>query len=119
MLRGSFYNILQSNQDRYTIRFNASHPIFSGHFPEHPIVPGACIVQIAEELAALTYGHPIRFTAIRDLKFRQPITPDQVVTISIRQTAESMCKVQCSLPSDDQKKEPILIVSFNAQFATW
>lgn len=112
MLRDSFYNILQSNQGVYTIRFNTSHPIFSGHFPDHPIVPGACVVQIAEELAALTYGHPVRFAAIRDLKFRQPVTPDQDITISIQKTAESMCKVLCA----DPKNERQLIVSFNAKF---
>jgi len=114
MLQGSLYDILHRNQDGYTIRFNASHPIFSGHFPEHPIVPGACIVQIAEELTALTYGHPTRFVAIRDLKFRQPITPDQDIIISIQKTTESTCKVQCADPKNKQQ----LIISFNAQFAT-
>ena len=114
MLLNNFCNILQSNPDGYMVRFNASHPIFSGHFPEHPIVPGACIVQIAEELAALTYEHPIRFTAIRDLKVRQPITPDQEVTISIQKNAETMCKVLCA----DSTKEPQMIISFYAQFIT-
>ena len=112
MLRNSFYSILQSDQDVYTIRFNASHPIFSGHFSERPIVPGACIVQIAEELATLTYGHPTRFVAIRDLKFRQPITPDQDIIISIQKTTESTCKVQCADPKNKQQ----LIISFNAKF---
>ena len=115
MLRNSFYDILQSNQVGYVIRFNVSHPIFSGHFPEHPIVPGACLVQIAEELAALTYNHPIRFVAIRDLKFRQPITPDQTVKISIQNTSESICKVLCA----DSKNEQQLITSWNAQFVTF
>lgn len=114
MLQGSFYDILQSDQDGYTIRFNASHPIFSGHFPERPIVPGACIVQIAEELASLIYNHPVRFAAIRDLKFRQPITPDQEITISISKTAESICKVLCT----GSKNEQQLIISFSAQFIT-
>lgn len=112
MLLHSFYYILQCNPDRYVIRFNAQHQIFSGHFPEHPIVPGACVVQIAEELAALTYGHSIRFTAIRDLKFRQPMTPDQEVTISIQKNAETMCMVLCA----DSKNEQQLIASWNAQF---
>ena len=112
MLRNSFYSILQSDQDVYTIRFNASHPIFSGHFSERPIVPGACIVQIAEELATLTYGHPTRFVAIRDLKFRQPITPDQEVTICIQKVSESMCRVTCV----DSINEQRLIISFNVQF---
>jgi len=108
MLQNSFYDIVHSDQGGYTIRFNASHPIFSGHFPERPIVPGACIVQIAEELAALTYGYPICFTAIRDLKFRQPITPDQEVTIRVRKATESTCEVLCA----DSKNEQQLIISF-------
>lgn len=112
MLQGSFYDILQSNPDGYVIRFKPAHPIFSGHFPEYPVVPGACVVQIAEELAALTYGHLIRFTAIRDLKFRQPITPDQEITISISKTAESICKVLCT----GSKNEQQLIISFSAQY---
>lgn len=112
MLHGSFYDILQSNPDGYVIRFNPAHPIFSGHFPEYPVVPGACIVQIAEELASLIYNHPIRFTAIHDLKFRQPITPDQEITISISKTAESICKVLCT----GSKNEQQLIISFSAQF---
>ena len=107
MLQGNFYDILHSDKDSYTIRFNASHPIFFGHFPERPIVPGACIVQIAEELAGLSCGHPIRFAAIRDLKLRQPITPDQELTICITKTAESSYKVQCI----DPKQEPQLIIS--------
>ena len=111
MLLNNFYDILQSNQGVYTIRFNAAHPIFSGHFPEYPIVPGACVVQIAEELTAQTLGHPIRFIAIRDLKFRQPITPDQDVTIRIQNTTESICKVLCA----DSKNEQQLIISFNVQ----
>lgn len=102
---------MQSDQGRYVIRFNKSHPIFSGHFTEYPIVPGACLVQIVEELAALTYNHPIRFIAIRDLKFRQPITPDQDVTIRIQNTTESICKVLCA----DSKNEQQLIISFNVQ----
>ena len=107
MLHGSFYDIQHSDQCGYTIRFNATHPIFSGHFPEHPIVPGACIVKIAEELAALSYGHPIHFTAIRDLKLRQPVTPNQEITFCIKKTTESTCKVQCV----DSKQEPQLIIS--------
>lgn len=77
-LQNSLYYLI-SDSAVYTIRFDSSHPIFAGHFPGHPIVPGACLVQIAEELAAKMIGHPIRFTALHNLKFRQPITPDQEV----------------------------------------
>ena len=63
-----------------TVRFDESHPIFKGHFPGHPVVPGVCLVQIAEELLSDRSGHSVRFTAVRNLKFRQPVTPDMEVT---------------------------------------
>lgn len=83
-LRNSLYFIVDSNDTGFTIRFDASHPIFSGHFPGHPIVPGACLIQIAEELASEQLGQTVRFTAIRNLKFRQPVTPDMQIILSIR-----------------------------------
>ena len=82
-LRNSLYYILESNESEYKIRFDASHPIFAGHFPGHPIVPGACLVQVAEELLSAHLGQKIRFTSVRNLKFRQPVTPDQEVTLTL------------------------------------
>ena len=82
-LRNSLYFILESNESEYKIRFDASHPIFAGHFPGHPIVPGACLVQVAEELLSAHLGQKIRFTSVRNLKFRHPITPDQEVTLTL------------------------------------
>ena len=78
-LRNSLYHITSHDGSAYTIRFNPDHPIFSGHFPGHPIVPGACLVQIAQELLSDQLGQPVRFTAIHNLQFRQPITPDMEV----------------------------------------
>ena len=97
MLQDSLYCIVQSEQNVYTIRFDASHPIFAGHFPEHPIVPGACLVQIAEELVSTTESYPVRFANIRNLRFNQPITPGQEVTITIRQTEDKSFSFQFSV----------------------
>lgn len=97
MLQNSLYYIVQNEQNEYTIRFNTSHPIFAGHFPEHPIVPGACLVQIAEELAAVTYGHPVRFTTLRNLRFNRPVTPDRELTITTRRTNEKTFNFQFSI----------------------
>lgn len=85
LLQNSLYLILKINQTSYTIRFDALHPIFAGHFPGQPIVPGACLVQIAEELVSFYMGAHVRFTFLKNLKFRQPVKPDQEViyTLSI------------------------------------
>ncbi len=93
-LQNRFYTILDERQEAngesmFRIRFDASHPIFTGHFPGHPIVPGACLVQIAEELTARLTGRKGSFTQVRNLKFRQPVTPDQELTFAIQEKASS------------------------------
>ena len=35
---------------RYNIHLDASHFIYQAHFPDEPITPGVCIIQIAKEL---------------------------------------------------------------------
>ena len=75
-LNSSFYHITSRDESSFTIRFNSEHPVFAGHFPGHPIVPGACLVQIAQELLSDQKGVRVQFREIRNLKFKQPITPD-------------------------------------------
>ena len=107
MLLHSFYDIVQSNQeDRYVIQFNAQHPIFSGHFPEHPIVPGACLVQIAEDLLSEHLNRAVTFTAIHNLKFRQPVYPDHTVTYELK-PGKTENTINCQLS---------IINSLNASF---
>lgn len=76
LLQNSLYHIISRTESCYTIRFNPAHPIFAGHFPGHPIVPGACLVQIAQDLISVHLGQPVLLTAVHNLKFRQPITPE-------------------------------------------
>ena len=77
--------------------FNTNHPIFAGHFPGHPVVPGACLVQIAQELLSDALQQPVRFTAVRNLKFRQAVTPEQEVTFTFQQTQDHIVHFQLSI----------------------
>ena len=88
-LRNSLYYLTEQG----TIRFNASHPIFAGHFPGHPIVPGACLVQIAQEILSESTGQPMQFTAIRNLKFRQKVTPDMEVICMMNEGKFEICNL--------------------------
>ena len=86
----SIYQLIESHksQDKslFVLRFNPEHPIFAGHFPGQPVVPGACIVQIAEDLQSDILGHAVRFNSVTNLKFRQAITPDKEVLMTITES---------------------------------
>lgn len=86
LLQNNLYHIAQTNGSQVTIGFNASHPVFQGHFPGHPIVPGACLVQIAEELKSIELGQKVVFDGLYNLKFRQPVTPDMEVVYTMQDT---------------------------------
>ncbi|HEY0273032.1 MAG TPA: 3-hydroxyacyl-ACP dehydratase [Chitinophaga sp.] len=94
MLENSFYTITHEERDEHsitvTVSLNAAHPIFAGHFPGQPVVPGVCMVQIVKELldkgtaqdTLLRHGSNIKF-----LHFIDPVKQPQV-HISVQYTAQ-------------------------------
>ncbi|HEX2616662.1 MAG TPA: hypothetical protein VHL57_03915 [Flavobacteriales bacterium] len=62
-------------QGEAIVSLNAAHPIFSGHFPGRPILPGVCTVQIAQAIAERMFGMPLMIRAARSIKFLAPIDP--------------------------------------------
>jgi 3-hydroxyacyl-[acyl-carrier-protein] dehydratase len=60
----------------------ADHPSLPGHFPDLPLVPGVLILD--EILAALrVWQKDYELTAIRAVKFLQPLKPEQQFTICL------------------------------------
>lgn len=81
ILKDNFYNILEAEAGaetiRATIRFNEDHPIFQGHFPGQPVVPGVCMLQVVKEFVITAIGKPILLSKGSDLKFLAVIDPRQ------------------------------------------
>ena len=67
------------------IQFNQSHKIFEAHFPNQPIVPGACLTQISKELIESYFSHQINILNFKSLKFIKTIDPNEysIVTFKI------------------------------------
>lgn len=79
MLKNDFYTIsdfLQTeNSAEFTISLNSAHTIFGAHFPDNPIVPGVCIVQILKELFGTIKDADFTAQKIKNIKFTAPIIP--------------------------------------------
>jgi len=60
---------------RAMVKFNTLHRIFEVHFPGSPIVPGACIVQIATELMSQHLSCPTVLSEAKNIKFINLINP--------------------------------------------
>ncbi len=64
------------NKINVLIEFNAIHDIFKGHFPENPILPGVCCIQIIKEILALELHNEIILTRASSIKYLSFINPN-------------------------------------------
>jgi 3-hydroxyacyl-[acyl-carrier-protein] dehydratase len=81
MLIDNFYSILELQSDDASLQaiidIDKNHPIFKGHFPETPVVPGVCMLQIVKELVEKAENKKFRMTHGDNIKFLSVINPDQ------------------------------------------
>jgi len=66
------------------IVFAADHPVFAGHFPGTPIVPGVLLLAEALERLAQQSAAPLNCVQIRSAKFLRPVHPGEVVDVELR-----------------------------------
>ena len=59
-----------------------NEPIFTGHFPEKPVLPGVCLTHIVTELLSKGLENQYRLEEGKQLKFLSLVTPD--VTTSLQ-----------------------------------
>ena len=96
MIDGSFYTIVGTHDTdslhiRREIVFRMDHVIFQAHFPDNPIVPGVCTLEIIRQLVTEVVGGEIRIPQVRNMKFLNLMTPAecQVFTFDIQLVAQS------------------------------
>ncbi len=58
-----------------TVSFNPAHPVFAGHFPGQPVVPGVALIRIAGDIANRIAGTELRLKESSNIKFLQLIDP--------------------------------------------
>ncbi|MEN6317679.1 MAG: hypothetical protein ABFD82_02840 [Syntrophaceae bacterium] len=64
----------------------AGSPWFSGHFPNDPVLPGIAILSMVTDTIKhqeSQKGKKIRIRGIRRVRFRLPVRPDEVLTVSL------------------------------------
>ena len=87
-LKDEFYKVLElkkmsENQILATIEINKDHDIYKGHFPNQPIVPGVCQIQIVKEVLEELIGKKLQMTHGDNIKFTGMIIPDQTPIVNL------------------------------------
>ncbi len=80
MLRNKFYRTLSSDKQAIDaiesrVLINTDDSIFEGHFPNVPVVPGVCMLQMIKEQLEDRMGRPLQLVTAGNLKFLSVINP--------------------------------------------
>ena len=67
--------LAQEGHYAFRVRLDASHPVYRGHFPGHPVLPGVCTLQLVRECLNRGTGRRFRYAAIRECKFLGMVVP--------------------------------------------
>ncbi len=121
MLKDSFYTISEITTEAFSLiaslRLREDHPIYQGHFPGQPVVPGVCLLQMVKELAAMATKKTLILQKADTMKFLQQIDP--------RFTPVLRAELSCSILEDGSirvtavfLKEMTPCVKFNGVFRT-
>jgi 3-hydroxymyristoyl/3-hydroxydecanoyl-(acyl carrier protein) dehydratase len=74
---GDSFRLLETGTNRFRIKIPAASPLFSGHFPGHPILPGIAHLAIVES----ALGAPL--AAVRSMRIRRPVAPGETLDLSL------------------------------------
>lgn len=80
MLIPNLYTIIKSEKLDETnlkvqIELNPNHEVFEGHFPNNPITPGVCMMQIIKEVTESFVSKDLFLSKVSNVKFMATINP--------------------------------------------
>lgn len=52
-----------------------NHSVFKGHFPEQPVLPGVCMIQVNKELLEAHLKFPLMMDSSKQVKFLHVVNP--------------------------------------------
>jgi 3-hydroxyacyl-[acyl-carrier-protein] dehydratase len=103
MLLKEFYSVnsLEKNSEqRFTVllSINEKHEVFKGHFPENPVMPGVCMMQIIKELTEDILKTPLFMQNLSTVKFmaliNPQVNPELKLELDVVETDEGLVKVK-------------------------
>ena len=108
MLIPHFYSVKEfnftDNQLKAIIELNPEHEVFKGHFPNNPVTPGVCMLQILKELTEQATNTNLFIKECSNVKFMALINPQTnpilAITIDINPLEENF-KIKASASFDE------------------
>lgn len=94
-----YFPLLQEKHDAhaiFSIRLNADHPVYHGHFPGNPVTPGVVQMEMVKSLVSLFYERKMNLVSMASCKFIAILNPGNVPAVQ--------GKIDCTLQENEQVK---------------
>lgn len=108
MLENTFYKStsfqFENGMIHSEVELQKEHPIFKGHFPNNPVTPGVCMLQIIKELVQKATHTHLFLQQCSQVKFMALINPEThpLLKIEIQVTEEAGgFKIKCNTRFDN------------------
>ena len=79
MLKGSLYHLIkiaeENNIIEAVVELNKSDDIFKGHFPDQPVLPGVCMMQMIREILETFFQVKLQLLKADDVRFTAMVDP--------------------------------------------
>lgn len=119
LIEKNLYSVIDQNSEdgklNVTLKVDADNEIFQGHFPEIPILPGVCMLQMVREMLEASLSRKFRVQEVTNMKFMVAFNPTEqnVVTMKIAYSQqESTYKVNATFSSPE-----VVFFKLNAIFS--
>ena len=113
-----FYKASNTKKDGNTIHsiinLNTEHPIYKGHFPENPVLPGIMQIEIIKDILKHELDTALHLQKVSSIKYLNLITPeisDLQFELNIK-PLEDVYKIKCVI-----KKDNLIYTKFSGQFS--
>lgn len=73
---------------RVEVELLPDHPIYAGHFPQQPVVPGVCTLTIIKECIAKDLGCDVAFAAVKECKYMSALIPESGLRIVVEYSVD-------------------------------
>ncbi len=68
----------------------ADHPVFAGHFPDAPVVPGVLVLSQVLDAAEIWLGGALQPARLRQAKFPAPWLPGMAVQTTLEREGQQL-----------------------------
>ena len=68
----------------FEFRFGADDPVFAGHFPAHPLLPGVFQLEMTRAAAEWALQCALTLREVSKAKFQRPILPAEIVRVELK-----------------------------------